>query len=566
MRLCDEIWREMTTALCLLSFLAAAPQAQDLRSAYDVATYRLDLQVHPEQSKLAGSVAVVAKVTAGPLATFELDLRQGRRVLFVREVAEEVTQRSPLTGTDLKFTHEGDRIAATLSKPAAAGQELRIVVGYELTAAPNERGIRFNKTPDGKPWIGTSCQVAGAHSWWPCKGENEHPEDKFDRLMMNVTVPRGLYAVANGKLLERVLEPGNRETFRWRHDYPCHNYAVTLNVAPYVEVKSELTLPGLEKPVPFHYYVLPQDLEKAKLQFTDVQPMLAAFSEAFGPWPFPDSKFALVQTDFWGMEHSTAVAYGNSFPKWIQRNGGNDPWRARNVYFDYILIHEVAHEWWANAVSAKDWGHLWIHEGFGTYAEGVYVEKTMGRDTADTYFSTLRWRIDPNFTLFRGKGALPSQAFNNNVYYKGAWVLNTLRYFVNDDAAWWRSLREFNLRFRYKNAVTEDFQAVLEEITGKKWDRFFQEWFYGAGHPLLEGRVFVEGNKIVVDVESSTRDGRSFHLPLEVGWREGDQNKAQRFELRPGANRFEIACNAPPTAPRLLNTQRFLADVRVRVE
>ncbi len=556
----------MISALCLYLLSGPMQLPADLRAAYDVDTYRLDLQVHPDRNGLTGTVAVVAKVVAGPLTTFVLDLKEGGQVLGVRQIAEPVSQSSPLGGPSLSFKREGERILVALAKPAETGEELRLAVSYSLEANAANRGIRFGKTPDGKPWISTSCQVAGAHSWWPCKGENEHPEDKFAHLMMNVTVPNGLFAVANGKLVSRRPAGDGGETFSWRHDYPCENYAVTLNVAPYVEVKSLLTLPGIEKPVPFHYYVLPQDLEKAKLQFTDVQKMLEVYGEAFGPWPFPDSKFALVQTDFWGMEHSTAVAYGNSFPKWIQRNGGPDPWRARNVFFDYILIHEVAHEWWGNAVSAKDWGHLWIHEGFGTYAEGVYVEKVLGRDTADTYFATLRWRIDPNFTLFRGKGALPSQAFNNNVYYKGAWVLNTLRYFVNDDAAWWRALREFNLRFRYRNAVTEDFQAVLEEVTGKKWDRFFQEWFYGAGHPLLEGRLFVEGNNVVVEVESSTRDGRQFHLPLEVGWREGGQNKAQRVELRPGLNRIEIPCPSKPEAPRLVNTQRFLADVRVKAE
>jgi len=556
----------MLAASLVLFSCAVRQEPPDLRAAYDVETYRLDLRVDPAAARLSGTVAMVAKVTAPSIEAVELDLADGRTVTSVRQVAEPVTASSSLSGPSLIFTYEKNRILVRLPKAAAKGEELRVAVDYQLQAKPDERGIKFGKTPDGKPWITTSCQVAGAHSWWPCKGENEHPEDKFAHLFMNVTVPAGLFAVANGRLTERKPDGRGQETFRWRHDYPCENYAVTLDVAPYVEVSSTLTLPGLEKPLPFHYYVLPQDLEKAKLQFTDVPKMLEIYSEAFGPWPFPDSKFGLVQTDFWGMEHSTAVAYGNSFPKWIQRNGGVDPWKARNIYFDYILIHEVAHEWWGNAVSAKDWGHLWIHEGFATYAEGVYVEKAMGREAADSYFATLRWRIDPNFTMYRGKGVPPSQAFNNNVYYKGAWVLNTLRYFVNDDAAWWKAIREFNLRYRYKNAVTEDFQAVLEEITGQKWDQFFREWFYGSGYPLLEGRLFADGSKLVVEVESSTAGGRTFHVPLEIGWREGGKPMARRVELRPGSNRIEIPCSGPPDAIRVLNAQRVLADNRVRVE
>jgi aminopeptidase N len=550
--------------MLLAALLLTQVAQQDLRAAYDVDTYRLDLQVDPETSTLTGQVTIVAKVTKGPLQSFVFDLDRNRWASKVTIVTSDVTPTGELTGKSVPFIRSADRVFVRLPVPPNTGDTIKVMVDYSAKPDPNVRGISFAKTPDGQPWITTSCQVAGAQSWWPCKGENEHPEDKFAHLYMNVTVPKGLFAVCNGKMTGRKVQ-GDKETFNWEHDYPCENYAVALNVAPYVETTTQITLPGIEKPVTFSYYVLEQDLPKAKLQFTDVQGMLEAYGEAFGPFPYPDSKFALVQTPFWGMEHSTVVAYGNSFPKWIAQHGGTDNWAARNVFFDYILIHEVAHEWWGNAVSAKDWGHLWIHEGFGTYAEAVYVEKTKGREAADTYLATLRWRLDPNFIMFRGAGVLPSQAFNNNVYYKGAWVLNTLRYYVNDDAAWWRSLREFNMRFRYKNAVTEDFQAVVEEVTGKKWDRFFKEWFYQPGCPLLEGRVSVEGNKIVVNVDNSVRNGREFHVPLELSWSEGGQRKSQRVELAPGPNHIEIATTAAPTGLQLPTTHRLLADTRIAV-
>lgn len=549
--------------MALVALLLLASQ-QDLRAAYDVDTYRLDLAVDPASSTLTGSVTVVAKVTQGPLESFVLDLDRNRTVDKVWIVDTEVAPTNELTGHSVPFARSADKIIVRLASPPKTGDTIKVRVDYQARSAEGVRGIRFDKTPDGQPWISTSCQVAGAHSWWPCKGENEHPEDKFAHLYMNVTVPKGLYAVCNGKLTARTVK-GDKETFNWRHDYPCENYAVTLNIAPYVETTTTLQLKGNDRPITFSYYVLPQDVQKAALQFTDVKPMLEAFSEAFGPWPFPDSKFALVQTNFWGMEHSTAVAYGNSFPKWIAQNGGEDPWAARNVFFDYILIHEVAHEWWGNAVSAKDWGHLWIHEGFGTYAEVVYVEKILGREAADSYIATLRWRLDPNFTLFRGAGVVPSQAFSNNVYYKGAWVLHTLRYYVNDDDAWWKALREFNMRMRYKNAVTEDFQAVLEEVTGRKWDRFFKQWFYQGGCPLLEGRVYAEGNKVVVEVDNSRKNNREFHVPIEVSWTEGAQRKSQRVELAPGPNKIEIPTSGAPTNVQLQNSHRFLADVRVTV-
>ena len=162
---------------------------------------------------------------------------------------------------------------------------------------------------------------------------------------------------------------------------------MTLNVGPYVVGESELEVPGLADPVPFLYYVLPENAEKAALQFQDVPELVRIDSEAFGPFPFPESEFGLVETSFWGMEHSTAVAYGSSYPAWCKAHDERDRCAGRNRWFDFILVHEVAHEWWGNSVSAEDWGHFWIHEGFGTYAEGVYVERKFGRVEADRYFA-----------------------------------------------------------------------------------------------------------------------------------------------------------------------------------
>src|SRR5690606_22198386 len=160
------------------------------------------------------------------------------------------------------------------------------------------------------------------------------------------------------------------QTFRYVHPYPLETYSVTLNAAPYVKVEAHLPIEGGgEAGVPFVYYVLPENAEKAALQFQDVPGMIDAFTRAFGPWPVPESKIGLVETNFWGMEHSSAVAYGSSYPAWCEQAGETDPYASRNRYFDYILVHEMAHEWWGNAVSATEWGHFWIHEGFGTYAE-----------------------------------------------------------------------------------------------------------------------------------------------------------------------------------------------------
>jgi aminopeptidase N len=296
-----------------------------------------------------------------------------------------------------------------------------------------------------------------------------------------------------------------------------------------------------------------------------VPELLAIYSRAFGPWPFPESKFALVQTSFWGMEHSTAVAYGSSFPEWCRQNNVRDRYAGRNRFGDYILVHEVAHEWWGNAVSAADWGHFWIHEGFGTYAEGVYVESRKGREEADRYFSSQGRMIGQGARLFRGNGVESARAYSNVIYTKGACVLNTLRHFVDDDEAWWKSLRDFNLAFRYKNAVTEDFQLILEKNTGRPWKQFFDEWFYGKGFPALKGTVATKENTIQVEIDNPAEENRSFHMPLDLRWTEGPEPKSRRLWLEPGRNLLEIPCSSPPTDVSVLNLHRVLGRHDVKV-
>lgn len=535
----------------------------DLRNSYDVDTYRVDLKVDPSTSSIAGTGTTVARASQN-VDVFEIDLLEGRTVQRVNWVTAPVTPTSSLAGPALKFDRQGDHVMVHLPHTIKPGGSIRVAVTYGYTPTGQRTGIHFGKTPDGKPWITTDCQVLGAHSWWPCKNDNDHPEDKFAHFFMNATVPTGLTAVSNGNLTNREAK-GAWTTFHWRHDYPCENYAICLDVAPYVEFDDSFSVPGLAKPVRAQFFVLPQDLEKAKLQFTDAPRMIQIYSEMFGPWPYPNEKYSLVETDFWGEEHSTAVSYGNSFPKWAKLHNGPDNFAKYNSMFDYIMIHESAHEWWGNAVSAKDWGHLWIHEGFATYTEAVYAEKMFGRAKADEWLAQMKSNIPTSFTEFRGKGVSPAKAYSNNVYWKGAWILNTLRTFVNNDEQWWKALKEFNMRFRYKNAVTEDFQTVLEEVTHQSWQPFFLEWFYGDGYPVVEGTVGIENGRLLVDVDNQSKYG-SFHLPLDLEWKVNGITRSRRIGLSPGKNTADFLIGDDATDLKVLNLNRMLGEFHITVK
>ncbi len=534
-----------------------APPDEDLRARYDALAYELHLTVDPAERELSGSATLSARVVADALDVLHLDL-----------VAAMVVERVETAGRELAFEHEEDALLVRMDRTLEHGELFDVTVHYSghPEAEDSFSGFHWAQTEDGRPWINTSCQGPGAHSWWPCKSSFFHPEDKPERIAMNVTVPAGLYAVSNGRLLAIEDTREGWKTYRWRHDYPLETYSVTLNAAPYVVKSSELELPGIERPVPYSYYVLPENAEKAEVQFAQVPRMLEIYSEAFGPFPFPESKFGLVETNFWGMEHSTAIAYGSSYPAWCEANGVEDRYARRNRYFDYILIHEVAHEWWGNAVSATSWGHFWIHEGFGTYAEGVYVEKMDGRERADEFFRGQAQRMGDTSRLYRGDNVDSGQAYAGVVYSKGACVLNTLRHYLDDDEAWWSSLRAFNERFRYGNAGSDDFRDVLEAETGRDWDRFFEEWVYGEGYPKLTGTVRVEGNSIVATIENRGSGATSFEVPLDLAWEEEGEPRDQRLMLQPGAHQHEIHLTCEPTGLRVVHLDRVLGRHDVTVE
>jgi aminopeptidase N len=559
----------LRAALSLVLATAGSPApSDDPRSLYDVQTYRLDLAVDPRTKTLSGTAAVESTVVGDSLAKLVLDLKPLFEVQSVVELPGPVEAQGSLAGANLAFERKGAALSIFLPQGRKKGDSVRVAVTYsgKPTARDSFAGFHWKKTSEGKPWICTSCQDEGSSSWWPCKDSFWHPEDKPERTFVNLTVPDGLTGVSNGRLTGHDKAGEGAETFHWVHEYPCETYSIAIAVAPYVVVEQDLQIEGLEGQLPFVYYTLPEDAEKAKLQFAQAPRMLEIYSKAFGPFPFPKSKFALVETCFWGMEHSTCVAYGSSFPAWCAEHGAPDPYAQQNRQFDYILVHESAHEWWGNGVSAKSWGHFWIHEGFATYAEAVYLEELEDRDAADEHLEGMKAAISKDSRLFRGENVDSEQAYGHVIYVKGAWVLNTLRHYVDDDEVWWKTLRDFNLAFRYKNADTEDFRTILETNTKKSWKTFFDEWFYGEGYPMLDGTVTARAKDLLVQVQNQGSGKTGFHVPLDLTWREGKAEKKQRLMLEPGPNRIEVPCKSKPREVEVGGLEHVLGEHAIRLE
>ncbi len=530
----------------------------DSRQFYDVRYYRIDLRVDTDQRRIAGTVLVRARALVDGLKRLVLDLRKSRnrveRVAWIQRFKRGDARISP--GDELTFTHEKDQISAVLPRALSAGEMFMVAVTY----SGNPSTVIFRRTPvDRKPWVGTSCQGPGAHTWWPCKSSWAHPEDKPDAVDMNLTVDKALVAAGPGRLWKTEERGDKLRIFRWRMDYPILTYSVSLAVSNYTVLSSEVKLPGLEKPVPLRYYVLPRDLEKAKKEFAIVPEMLRCFSKRFGPWPFSKAKFALVQTSYWGMEHSTLVAYGNGYPSVTGRPARGGKRYPGKFYYDYILIHEVAHEWWGNAVSARHWGHFWIHEGFGTYAEPLWLEHKYGKKAYLQKMHQLAQGTGRG-SVFRPRHANSAQAYSGVIYYNGACVLHMLRGVMGDDA-FFRALKSFHQdpRYLYKNASTENFRAICEKQHGADLKWFFDEWVYGSELPSISGTETHAGDRGVLTVEV-VGGPTSFKMPYDIEVATAGRKTVQRHWIKQGVNRLSFKADGPITGVKLLG-QDWILDI-----
>jgi len=561
--------------ICLASTLTAqvetgisAPSCDDPRTLYDVTGYRLDLRLDPVGREVTGVVAIEARSLVRGLDTIELDFARHMQVTRTSQLEGPLTARGSLFSAGaLESSHEGASLRCVLPEQLELHEPFTLVVRYvgRPTCDNAIAGFHWSKSLGGKPWLAANSDSLGAHHLWPCKASFYHPEDKPDRLFVNLTVPNDLTAVSNGRLTGITERRDGRRTFHWRCDYPIPTHAVGIHAGPFVVEEQELEIDGSGK-LAFATYALPRDAEKARVQFAELPKIAAVFSEAFGPFPFAEAKLAAIQSPFPYAEHATLLAYGSTFPAWREQEGIDDPLAHMNLGYDAILVRELAHEWWGNSVSAACWSDIWLHEGFATFAEGLYVESIHGRQGGDKFFNRLRSKVCHSWTLASDERSCQRAAYSASAQYKGAWVLHMLRHFVDDDEVFFSVLRELQRRHQHTSIRSIALLDVLEDVTQDDWGWFFDEWIRGSGCPRLEGKVRVEGGRVVVDVVNRVLDGRRFHLPLDLVWTECGQVVEQRLWLEPDANRFELERDIEPEGLRVAGLGKLLGRHRVIVE
>ena len=471
------------------------------RANNDLLFYRLTLRVDPVAKTISGTNVVRFRM-----------LKDGRKIQL--ELTPQLTLDGiTFEGKALKYERAAEdsrTLYVDFPRELKTGQVKEVTVAYHGQPVTQGRFgcFSFDKDKEGKPWITTACEGEGPSVWWPNKDQwKDEPQDGME---IDVSVPNGLMDVSNGRFIaSKDLGDGYTE-WQWRVHYPINNYDVALNIGEYQHWSDVHVNKDSGEQTTLDYYALPEDLAKAKVQFEQVPGMLDAYEHYLGEYPFDKDGYKLIEVPYSGMEHQTAVSYGNHF-----ENGyyGRD-WTGVGISpkFDLIIIHESGHEWFGNAVSAADRSDMWIHEGWTTYLEELYVEYRWGKADAIKYLNGLQPKIKNRQPIIpeRGTNSEPTE----DQYFKGALMLNTLRSVIDDDAKWFADIHDFYQQFKYQNIMTEDVVEWWNKRMGMDLTPFFNEYLRHAALPVLELKFDRENGTVAYRWNS---EEAGFAMPIKIG-------------------------------------------------
>jgi aminopeptidase N len=469
------------------------------RTCYHVSSYHLDVRIDPATKSLNGSNKITFQ-TVNDLTKMQVDLWSNLPI-------------SKITFDDqapAQFTRELNAVFVELPEQARQGSTHSVTVFYSgvptvAQRPPWEGGFTWDHDDEGNPWVVVTCAESGASIWWPNK---DHASAKPDTTTISITVPQGLDEISNGRLQARTVLPDGWVRYDWFVSRPIDNYCVTFNIGKYAHFSDEYVNSDGEK-LTLDYYVLPKNLEKAKEQFKQVKPMMAAYEKYFGKYPFYSDGYKLVESPHTGMEHQSCVAYGNWYLNGYRGRASSEV----GMKFDFIIIHESAHEWWGNGVSMKDLADMWIHESFGAYAESLFVEDQYGHDQAIKYINAKKPNVRNDRPIIADYGRYHRSA--QDMYDKGQLILNTLRSVLDDDALWISIMRGLQDKFRYQNASADEVFAYINEKSGRDLTYFFNQYFRHANIPALAVQTTKEGDSITARYRWEA-DVDNFHMPIKV--------------------------------------------------
>ncbi|HEX8350224.1 MAG TPA: M1 family metallopeptidase, partial [Hymenobacter sp.] len=467
-----------------------------LRTCYDINYYHLNIKLNVEQQAISGSNLFRFTATQ--------DFTRLQFDLFANLTVEKVLYK----GKPLPFTREFNAVFVTFPQPIRKGVQDEFMVQYAgkpiiAKKAPWDGGFVFTQDAQGKPWVATACQGLGASSWWPTK---DHQSDEVDSMLISISVPKGLKDISNGRLRKTTELADGYTRFDWAVRNPINNYDVALNVGDYQHFGD--TYDGEKGKLSLDYWVLPENVEKAKAQFgANVKPMLKGLEHWFGPYPFYEDGYKLVDAPHLGMEHQSAVAYGNHYQNgYLGHDRSGTGWGEK---WDFIIIHESGHEWFGNNITSKDIADMWIHEGFTTYSESLFVESLFGKPAAQEYIYGQRKNIQNDKPIIGPYNV--NQEGSSDMYDKGSVLLNTIRTIINDDEKWRQILRGLGKTFYHQTVTTTQIISYINQQSGKDLTKVFDQYLRHTTLPTLEVR-FQKGKaecRWVADV-------KGFDMPVRV--------------------------------------------------
>lgn len=465
------------------------------RSWWDLTYYHLNVTVNPDKKFIKGKNTVQYKVLK-PRQVLQIDLQPPLKITKVIQNNKE-----------LKVFSEGNAHFIQLQDSQKTGEIQSIDVYYEgnpkeAIRAPWDGGFSWKKDNNGNHFVATSCQGLGASVWWPNK---DHMYDEVDSMAISVRVPKNLMDVSNGRLRNIEQHNDNTTTYHWFVNNPINNYGVNVNIGDYVHFSEKYQ--GEDGELDMNYYVLRDNLEKAKEQFKDAPKMMKAFEHWFGKYPFYEDGFKLVEVPYLGMEHQSSVTYGNQYKNgYLGRDLSGTGW---GLKFDFIIIHEAGHEWFANNITNVDIADMWIHESFTAYSENLFLDYYYGKKASAEYVIGTRDAIQNDKPII-GHYDVNNEG-SGDMYYKGANMLHTIRQLVNDDEKWRQILRGLNSDFYHQTVTTQEIEKYMIEKSGIDLSKIFDQYLRTVHIPEFE--YHIENNKLKY---RWTNVVKGFNMPLRI--------------------------------------------------
>ncbi|WP_339875594.1 M1 family metallopeptidase [uncultured Algoriphagus sp.] len=486
------------------------------RAWWDLQYYHLEVKVDPETKSLSGKNTVRYKV-----------LEDAKRMQIDLQAPMQLT-KAVQDGIELEIEHEGNAHFITMKASQKVGEEKEVILTFsgtpvEAVRPPWDGGLTWKKDSNGLPFIANSNQGLGASIWWPNK---DHMYDETDQgVLMSVTVPENLMDVSNGRLIGTDHDKDAKtKTYHWEVKNPINNYGININVGDYVHFGEKYK--GEKGELDMDYYVLRENLKKAKKQFADAARMMEAFEHWFGPYPFYEDSYKLVEAPYLGMEHQSSVTYGNEYENgYLGRDLSGTGW---GLKFDFIIIHESGHEWFANNITYRDIADMWVHEGFTSYSENLFLDYFYGKEAGSAYTLGLRKGIKNDIPVIGTYGV--NQEGSGDMYNKGHNMLHMIRQIVNDDEKWRSILRGLNSEFYHKTVTTRQIENYISQKAGIDLSPVFDQYLRDIRIPIFsyyleEGKLFYRWENVIDGFDMPVKiyvDGKEMVLKPTQGWQSVD--------------------------------------------